>query len=109
MEPKFERGPRFQRVQIPDSRAIPEGPRVIVVKTNCVECPLANPDTCAFGSGARKVVIGPGTLLEKETTIDLIAGNKERAKDCPAETIIVEALKLPFQQEPFPPSYGHRN
>ena len=107
--PIFERGPRFERIQVPGVRRIPEGPRVIVTGINCVSCPLAKPDACAFGAGARQVIAGPGTLLEKETAIDYIAGNKDRAKDCPAETIIVEALKLPFQQEPFSPSYESRN
>lgn len=73
---------------------------------NCVECPLVNPvqktisaDACLFGAGATQVVVNLSHALsrkETETAIDFIAANKDRSKNCPAETIIVEALRSPL-------------
>lgn len=82
------------------------GPRGRAVSMNCVECPLVKPaqkansaDACFFGAGAAQVVVNQSHVLsrkETETAIDFIAANKDRNKNCPAETIIVEALRLPF-------------
>lgn len=82
------------------------GPRGKAVSMNCVECPLVKPaqkansaDACFFGAGAAQVVVNQSHVLsrkETETAIDFIAANKDRNKNCPAETIIVEALRLPF-------------
>jgi len=82
------------------------GPRGKAVLMNCVECPLVKPaqkansaDACFFGAGATQVVVNLSHALsrkETETVIDFIAANKDRSKNCPAETIIAETLRLPL-------------
>ncbi len=104
-------GPGFERGLIPDGRLISKGPRAIAVETNCVECPLAKPDACSFGAGARQTVVNSHALsgTEKEVAISHIATKKDVHEACPARPVIVEALRSPFQQEPPPPYYGHKN